>query len=101
MSEFSGAIPVNINVTGRQIHLAEHSALFLYKLCDVVTVQGSQQKFQLAIAQRDLEQALAALPPLDPQHDQKHEPAPLNRRERRAVEQASKNGTQERDEPFA
>lgn len=71
----------------RQIHISEMSARTLAAVLDTITGKGSAAKFQLAIAQQELERGLAALEP---------PPAPIapNRSARRASlkGQAAANG---------
>jgi hypothetical protein len=70
---------------GRQVTISELSARTLVGILDTVSGKGSQAKFQLAIAQQELEVGLEALggpptetPPVD-------EPPLINRAARRAV----------------
>ena len=67
------AIHVSTSDRGRQVTISEFAARVLVHAADLVTTKGSAAKVQIGLAQAELEDALAALEPLN---DQEPDPEP-------------------------
>ena len=73
----AGPITLAIQATGRTVTIPEHAAVILLQLLDRISLGGSDLKFNVAIAQRALEEAMrimqaeAAIPPRPPSRQQR------------------------------
>ena len=78
----TGSIHLGIQATGRIVTIPEHAAMILLQLLDRISLGGSDLKFNVAIAQRALEEGVRAM--------QAEAARPPNRQARRAAARKAK-----------